>query len=109
MVIKMKAPLPFLLAGLLASPAAMADILPGADKAFQCTACHGPDGMRAPPGQLAIGGRPAEVLVTILQDYRHLRRINPAMQVLLLNMSDQDIEDVADYFSLSGTTTSAAK
>ncbi|MFA5083252.1 MAG: hypothetical protein WC474_11945 [Hydrogenophilaceae bacterium] len=102
----MKAHLPFVLAALMASTA-MADILPGADKAFQCTACHGPDGMKAPPGQLAIGGRPTEALVALLQDYRHLRRINPAMQVLLLNMSDQDIEDVAEYFSLSGQTTQA--
>lgn len=105
----MKRPLPFVLTILLSTPlVAGADTLPGEAKAFQCTACHGPEGMKAAPGQPAIGGRPAEELVAILQDYQHLRRINPAMQVLLLGMSDEDVEDVADYFSLTGKTTTAA-
>jgi cytochrome c553 len=99
----MKTALSLLLAGLLAWPvAAPADSLPGEAKAFPCTACHGADGMKSAPGQPAIGGRPAEALVALLQDYRHLRRINPAMQILLLPMSDQDVEDVAEYFSLAG-------
>ncbi|NTV97175.1 MAG: c-type cytochrome [Thiobacillus sp.] len=103
----MKAPLTFLLAGLLAAPGVLADTLPGADKAFQCTACHGPDGMKHAPGQPAIGGRSSAELTAILQDYQHLRRINPAMQILLLPMSDQDLENVAEYFSLVGKTASA--
>lgn len=106
-VMAMRALLPLLTAGLLAAPAAQADALPGEAKAFQCTACHGPDGMRHAPGQAAIGGRSVEELVAILKDYQHLRRVNPAMQVLLLSMSDQDIENVAEYFSLAGQTASA--
>lgn len=104
----MKLALPLLLAGLTATAfAAQADTLPGEAKSFPCTACHGPEGMKAAPGQPAIGGRPAEDLIAILRDYQHLRRINPAMQVLLLGMSDEDVEDVADYFSLTGKTTTA--
>jgi cytochrome c553 len=58
--------------------------------------------MKSAPGQPAIGGRPVDSLFSMLQDYRHLRRINPAMQVLLFGMSDRDVADVAEYFSLSG-------
>ncbi|TCJ11508.1 hypothetical protein EZJ19_15700 [Parasulfuritortus cantonensis] len=104
----MKRLIPAFLAGaLIWAGAARADILPGETKAFQCTACHGPTGMRHAPGQAAIGGRSAEELAAILRDYRHLRRINPAMQVLLLPMSEQDVDDVAEYFSLVGQTAAA--
>jgi cytochrome c553 len=99
----------FLLAALSAAAfPAQADILPGEAKALHCTSCHGTDGMKSAPGQPAIGGRPTEALVAILHDYKHLRRINPAMQVLLLSMSKQDIEDVAEYFSLSGQPAAQA-
>lgn len=106
----MKTALPLLLAALLAHPlAARADSLPGEARAFPCTACHGPDGMKSAPGQPAIGGRPAADLVALLQDYRHLRRVNPAMQVLLLSMSEQEVEDVAEYFSLAGPGLEAVR
>lgn len=105
----MKHTLSLLMAALLALPlAARADQLPGEAKAFKCTGCHGPAGMKSAPGQPAIGGRPAEDLVDLLEDYRQLRRINPAMQALLLGMERQDIEDIAEFFSLSGGAVDTA-
>ncbi|MDD3530680.1 MAG: hypothetical protein PHS77_12460 [Gallionellaceae bacterium] len=105
----MKHTLSLLLAALLALPLAVrADQLPGEAKAFKCTGCHGPAGMKSAPGQPAIGGRPAEDLVAILLDYQRLRRINPAMQALLLGMDDADLEDVAEFFSLAGGAVDTA-
>lgn len=92
-----------LLIGLLALPAlTLADRLPGEAKALYCTSCHGQQGMKSAPGQPAIGGRPAQELVAVLHDYQRLRRFNPAMQMLLLSMSEQDVVDVAEYFSQAG-------
>jgi cytochrome c553 len=76
------------------------ELSPG--KAYTCTSCHGADGMKSAPGQPAIGGRSTEELVTILQAYRHLNRVNPAMQLLLLSMNETEIRDVAQYFSQAG-------
>lgn len=99
----MKPCAPYLFAGLLAvSSAALADVLPGEAKAFPCTSCHGPDGMKHAPGEAAIGGRSEAELIAILNDYRQLRRVNPAMQALLLSLNERDIADIAEYFSLSG-------
>lgn len=99
----MRTPLSLLLAASLGLPlAAKADPLPGEAKAFKCTGCHGPTGMKSAPGQPVIGGRPAEALVAILHDYQRLRRLNPAMQALLLGLDDADLEDIAEYFSLAG-------
>lgn len=88
----------------LAAPAFASDATPaqGAAKAHLCTGCHGVDGMKSAPGAAPIGGRPVGTLVSAMQDYRHLRRLNPAMQVLLLSMTDEDILVVAEYFSSAG-------
>lgn len=91
------------ISALLTLPAQAADEQTGAAKAHLCTGCHGSDGMKAAPGAVPIGGRPVVALVSAMQDYRHLRRLNPAMQLLLLSMTDQDILDVAEYFARSGT------
>lgn len=101
----MRLPRALLLACLVGLPgAALAD---GAAKAHLCTGCHGNDGQKAAPGQAGIGGRPVAALVAAMQDYQHLRRLNPAMQVLLLSMSDQDINEVAEYFSRAGADSSS--
>lgn len=100
----MKYALPLILASLAAIPApALADPGTGAAKAHLCTGCHGADGMRSAPGEAGIGGRPVAALVAAMQDYRHLRRLNPAMQLLLLSMTDQDIQEVAEYFAKAGS------
>ncbi|GEM_PF-4486685 len=81
---------------------ASADQLPGEAKAFQCTGCHGPHGMKSAPGQPAIGGRDPDEILALLKDYQSLHRINPAMLALLIGLRDEDLEDIAEYFSLVG-------
>ena len=58
--------------------------------------------MKSAPGQPTIGGRPVDEIKAILHDYQTLSRINPAMLALLIGMTEQDLEDVAEYFSISG-------
>lgn len=98
------------LSGLLTSALPVAaDMLPGEAKAYGCIGCHGADGMKSAPGQPAIGGRPAEALLALLHDYRALRRINPPMQFLVLNMTEDDLENVAEYFSLIGSDQTGSR
>jgi cytochrome c553 len=97
-------PAPYLagLLSLLLTLPILADDLPGASKAVRCMGCHGVDGMKSAPTQPAIGGREPAAMIAMLDEYRYLRRFNPAMQALLFSMSNTDIADVADYFHIAG-------
>ena len=53
-------------------------------------------------GQPAIGGRDPDEILSLLKDYQSLHRINPAMLALLIGLRDEDLEDIAEYFSLVG-------
>lgn len=98
-----------LILALLALTPAHADELPGADKARYCISCHGENGLKSAPTQPAIGGRSAADLIVLLDEYRHLRRFNPAMQMLLVGMNDTDLADIADYFAIAGMDEGAVR
>ncbi len=71
----------------------------GQGKAYPCTACHGADGLKQAPGQPLIGGRPAGQLLAAMHDFRSLKRFHPYMQILLLSMTEKDMEDIAAYYA----------
>lgn len=81
----------------------------GAKKAETCHACHGKDGNGAEPAVAAypkLGGQYRDYLVHALESYRNGTRVNAVMQGFAGTLSDQDIEDLAAYFSAQkpGTT-----
>lgn len=73
----------------------------GKEKAAQvCAACHGADGAKpAAPDQPIIAGQYPDYLVKALTDYKSGKRSNPVMKVFAGQLSRQDIEDVAAWFS----------
>ena len=79
----------------------------GKQKAAQvCGACHGPEGNKpSAPDQPVLAGQYFDYLVRALGDYKNGRRTNPIMKGFAAQLSKQDIEDVAAWFS-SQTTTS---
>jgi cytochrome c553 len=73
----------------------------GKDKAAQvCAACHGPEGNKpSAPDQPVLAGQYYDYLVRALGDYKNGRRTNPIMKGFAAQLSKQDIEDVAAWFS----------
>ncbi|WP_297527507.1 c-type cytochrome [Thiohalobacter sp.] len=93
---------------LLAAPLALAVCLPvhaagdanaGKTKAATCQACHGPDGNSVDPQYPRLAGQYADYLVQALKDYKSGARNNPIMKGFAAGLSEQDMEDLAAYFS----------
>jgi cytochrome c553 len=83
-----------------------ADAEKGKQKAAQvCSACHGPDGNKpSAPDQPILAGQYYDYLVRALSDYKNGRRNNAIMKGFAAQLSKQDIEDVAAWFSSQKTT-----
>ncbi len=88
--------------GIFMSFSAHADSQAGRDKAFTCTGCHSSPGYRnAYPGYLVpkLGGQKADYLEAALKAYRDGDRDHSTMHAQIAQMSDQDVSDIAEYFS----------
>ena len=78
------------------------DAARGAVLAETCTGCHGIAGSHnAYPSYLVpkLGGQNADYIEVALQGYRRGTRSHATMQAQASSLSDQDIADVAAYFS----------
>ena len=84
-----------------------ADAARGQQKAQQvCAACHGPDGNKpSAPDQPVLAGQYYDYLVRALSDYKNGRRTNPIMKGFAGQLSKQDIEDLAAWFSSQKQTS----
>lgn len=71
----------------------------GKQKATTCFACHGKDGNSVDPQYPRLAGQYNEYLQQVLHEYKDGRRNNAIMKGMDAALSDQDIEDVAAYFS----------
>ena len=77
----------------------------GKEKAAQvCGACHGPEGNKpSAPDQPVLAGQYPDYLVQALGDYKSGRRNNPIMKGFAAQLSKQDMEDLAAWFSSQPT------
>jgi cytochrome c553 len=87
---------------LIAAPltvAARGDATAGQEKAKLCEACHGATGKSVDPNYPNLAGQHKDYLQKALADYRSGRRPNPIMAGMAGTLSDQDIEDLAAWYS----------
>lgn len=65
-----------------------------------CESCHGPDG-RAPvnPESAILAGQKATYLKAVLRDYREGPRAHEAMRSAVGNLTDAELDALADYFA----------
>ena len=64
-----------------------------------CQACHGADGNSTASIYPRLAGQYADYLARALHEYRDGGRVNPIMAVYVETLSDQDIRNLAAYFS----------
>ena len=88
-----------------ASAQARGNAATGKAKAEQvCAACHGPEGNKpSAPDQPVLAGQYYDYLVRALSDYKAGHRTNAIMKGFAAQLSKQDIEDLAAWFSSQKT------
>ena len=74
-----------------------------------CAACHGADGNSPIPANPNLAGQHAEYLYKQLTDYKAGRRKNPVMTPIVANLLDDDLRNLAAYFSAQKPPAGTAK
>ena len=78
---------------------AASSVTAGRQKALACQACHGMDGKAKIPEAPNLAGQSDIYLVKALKDYRSGARKNDMMSRVAPALKDQDIDDLAAYYS----------
>ena len=92
----------FFALGYVAVVHAAGDPVAGARKNGMCQGCHGIPGYRHvyPDYRVPrLGGQHAQYIVNALQEYKAKARSNTTMQAIAAGLSDQDMQDLAVYYS----------
>ena len=74
-----------------------------------CQNCHGEDGVAVLPGAANLSGQQKEYLIEQLRAFRSGRRQNPQMSVVAKTLTDQDIEELSDWYSSIRVTVERPK
>jgi cytochrome c553 len=69
---------------------------------YTCDGCHGSKNVRVEFMSPKIIGQKKMYLAAKLRDFRDMKRINPYMNGVVAGMSDQDIYNLAAYYSNYG-------
>jgi cytochrome c553 len=87
---------------------AAGDVAAGKQKSAACVACHNADGNSTNPQWPKLAGQHADYLVKQLNDFKGGNRANPIMSGMAAPLSQQDMEDLAAYFSTQKITVGQA-
>ena len=79
--------------------AAKGNLEAGQQKSQTCQACHGVDGQSLDPNYPNLAGQHENYLVKALSDYRSGKRSNAIMASFASQLTNQDIEDLAKWYS----------
>jgi cytochrome c553 len=74
------------------------DIDAGKAKSTPCSACHGADGISLSPLWPNLAGQAAPYIVAQLKDFKDGSRVDPLMTPQAMNLSEEDMADLAVYF-----------
>lgn len=84
------------------------DVEAGRAKAALCAGCHGQDGNSLNPAWPKLAGQHASYIAKQLQNFQSGERKNATMGPMAAGLSDQDMQDIAAYFSSSDISIQAA-
>ena len=91
------------------APAAAQDIEAGRSKSQTCGACHGVDGNSLTGMFPNLAGQSWRYIYMQLKDYKEGRRSNELMSPMAMNLSRQDMIDIANYFAAQPAKPSTFK
>jgi len=76
-----------------------ADSEAGKTKSAVCAGCHGADGNSLNPVWPILAGQHASYLVKQMKNFKAAERLDPVMQSMVAALSEEDMQDIAAYFS----------
>lgn len=76
----------------------------GKAKSQMCVACHGIDGNSPNPEWPSIAGQSASYVLKQLKAYKANERQNPLMSPMVAGLNDDDMEDLAVFYSTQTRT-----
>ena len=91
-----------------AGTALVGDAAAGQAKTAVCGACHGPDGNSMAPNFPKLAGQGNKYLLKQLHEIKDGKREVLEMTGMLTNLSDQDLADIAAYYSSQKGSVGAA-
>ena len=80
----------------------------GQTKSAACQGCHGPDGNSFSPDWPNLARQNAAFLAKQIHDFQSGARQDPTMNTMVLGLGEQDIRDIAAYFSAQTVTADPA-
>ncbi len=87
------------------------DAYAGEKKTAMCVGCHGMTGYRASFPEVhkvpLLGGQSASYIVAALKAYKSGERKHPSMRGIASDLSEQDIADLAAYYTSAGASRTA--
>lgn len=86
-------------AGPVLQPSATAVGTPPPKVAQLCVACHGKDGVGIMGAYPTLAGQHADYLARALEEYKKGDRKNPVMPSFMTNVTDAEVQEIADYYS----------
>ena len=92
-----------LLAVLLPS-VALADAMKGAQLSASCAHCHGTDGNSSSGQYPNLAGQTAEYIYLQIKAFKEGTRTDPMMSPMVGILTDQDMRDLADFYSSQSST-----
>ncbi|ORE98220.1 cytochrome c [Aurantimonas sp. 22II-16-19i] len=93
----------------LTVPGAAADVAAGKAKAGECTPCHGANGLAVAPDAPNLAGDSVYYLTAQLKAFRGGERRHEQMSIIAKGLSDEDIADLAAWFSAIAVTATPPK
>ncbi|MGE4630553.1 MAG: c-type cytochrome [Pseudohongiellaceae bacterium] len=87
---------------------AQGDAAVGQSKAALCATCHGAEGNSEFPMNPKLAGQNATYLTKQLMDYKSGVRSNQTMSAMVLNLSEQDMQDISAWYSSQQVTLQGA-
>jgi cytochrome c553 len=92
-----------------AKPAFKADPARAAKLAEVCTACHAADGSRGAPANPILQGQHGDYLFKQLTEFKAGKRKNPIMQGMVAQLSEDDMRQLATFYSSKTAKAGFAK
>jgi cytochrome c553 len=81
----------------------------GAAKSDSCAHCHGTDGNSTSSAYPSLAAQTREYLYRQIKAFKEGQRKNSMMSTAVVVLSDQDMQDLAEYFSWQTLVRSSAK
>jgi cytochrome c553 len=88
---------------------AAGNVVAGRQKALACQTCHGLDGLSKLPEAPNLAGQPEPYLIKSLNDYRKGIRKNDMMSLVVEQLKDQDVADLAAFYAAIEITAKPPK